>query len=108
LGRVDCGGLTGPDCRVTGIMVASAGGSDSGAEMGAARLREGERAAQLRAGSCRKGRQSGAPIAVVAVSMAAAKSGLSAPRQADGQFFCSRLAPRQRLLFLLRPVSWSG
>jgi transposase len=32
--------------------------------MGAARLREGERAAQLRAGSCRKGRQSGAPIAV--------------------------------------------
>jgi len=42
------------------------------------------------------------------LSMAAAKSGLSAPRQADGQFFCSRLAPRQRLLFLLRPVSWSG
>ena len=64
MGRVDCGGLTGPDCRVTGIMVASAGGSGSGAEMGAARLREGERAAQLRAGSCREGRQSGAPIAV--------------------------------------------
>ena len=33
------------------------------------------------------------------LSMAAAKSGLSAPRQADGQFFCSRLAPRRGSCF---------